>query len=59
LRPALAIPIHWGTFTTLNVRKRDTAALTQPPKEFAAHAATMAPDVTVRILRPGDGTSIL
>jgi L-ascorbate metabolism protein UlaG (beta-lactamase superfamily) len=49
IRPHIAIPIHWGTYAPWR-RPRDgeTAATT-----FAEIAATVAPAVDVRVLRPG------
>jgi L-ascorbate metabolism protein UlaG (beta-lactamase superfamily) len=48
LNPRLAVPIHWGTFSTLN---RSTSV--DPPEAFRRHAAELAPEVEVRILDPG------
>jgi L-ascorbate metabolism protein UlaG (beta-lactamase superfamily) len=48
LRPRLAVPIHWGTFSPLH---RSTS--TEPPEAFRRHAAELAPQVEVRILAPG------
>ena len=48
LKPRLAVPIHWGTFSPLN---RSTSA--DPPEAFRRHAAEFAPEVEVRILQPG------
>jgi L-ascorbate metabolism protein UlaG (beta-lactamase superfamily) len=51
LRPAVAVPIHWGT---LHPRGRRRGAWFHgPPHEFAARVAELAPDVDVRILEPG------
>lgn len=50
LRPRIAIPIHWGTYAVSGSRGRDPGA---PPREFAAHAAQLAPGVEVRVLEPG------
>ncbi len=49
LRPRLAIPIHWGTYTTLN--RRPTR---EPADEFAALAREQLPDVDVRVLDVGE-----
>ena len=50
LRPAVAVPIHWGT---LHPRGRRRGAwFHAPPHEFAARVAELAPDVEVRILEP-------
>jgi L-ascorbate metabolism protein UlaG (beta-lactamase superfamily) len=48
LKPKLAVPIHWGTFSPLN---RGTSA--DPPEAFRRHAAELAPEVEIRILAPG------
>ena len=48
LKPRVAVPIHWGTFSPLN---RSTS--TDPPEAFRRHAAEVAPEVEVRILEPG------
>ena len=54
IRPAVAVPIHWGSlFPLALVRGRDRH-LTEPPRRFAAAAALRAPDVDVRILQPGE-----
>ncbi len=56
LRPRLAVPVHWGTFglpgTGLGRRGRATAAAA--PVTFRRHAAQLAPDVAVALLRPGE-----
>ena len=48
LRPRIAVPIHWGTFSPWN---QDTSA--DPPEAFLRHAAELVPEVEVRILEPG------
>lgn len=53
LRPKVAIPIHWGTYRPF-FRSSRVSFLTEPAEEFARAAAVAAPDVDVRILRPGD-----
>jgi L-ascorbate metabolism protein UlaG (beta-lactamase superfamily) len=55
LRPRMAVPIHWGTYATLTSRARDPQL---PAREFARHAASYAPEVGVRILRPGESTQL-
>jgi L-ascorbate metabolism protein UlaG (beta-lactamase superfamily) len=50
LRPAVAVPIHWGT---LHPRGRRRGAWFHgPPHRFAARVAELAPDVDVRVLEP-------
>jgi L-ascorbate metabolism protein UlaG (beta-lactamase superfamily) len=53
LRPRIAIPIHWGTLFPIGMLRRRGDRLTDPPHEFAEHAARLAPEVRVEILRPG------
>jgi L-ascorbate metabolism protein UlaG (beta-lactamase superfamily) len=48
LKPRLAVPIHWGTFSPLH-----RATSEEPPEAFRRHAAELAPDVEVTILDPG------
>jgi L-ascorbate metabolism protein UlaG (beta-lactamase superfamily) len=50
LRPREAVPIHWGTLFPIGL---GGDRLTDPPREFARHAARLAPDVKVTILEPG------
>ncbi len=54
LRPALAIPIHWGTFYPAGLRRVLPAPFESPGAAFAEAAARLAPDVPVRILAPGE-----
>jgi L-ascorbate metabolism protein UlaG (beta-lactamase superfamily) len=58
LRPRVAVPIHWGTFFPLGLRRLRPRFLTEPPREFARLAAELAPDVDVRILEPGSQTTL-
>ena len=50
MRPRYAVPIHWGTFVAPGVRLRDPA---RPAIEFEQLALSHAPEVEVRVLRPG------
>jgi L-ascorbate metabolism protein UlaG (beta-lactamase superfamily) len=59
LRTSIAIPIHWGTYFPLHTALRGTPAfIDAPPGEFLVHMGELAPDVDVRVLRPGEGTDI-
>jgi L-ascorbate metabolism protein UlaG (beta-lactamase superfamily) len=49
LQPRIAVPIHWGTLTTLRAQ-----ASGEPPLEFERLAAERAPQVDVRVLQPGE-----
>jgi L-ascorbate metabolism protein UlaG (beta-lactamase superfamily) len=51
LRPAVAVPIHWGTLHPRGRRRR--AWFHTPPHRFAARVAELAPEVDVRVLEPG------
>ena len=53
LRPKIAVPIHWGTYRPFH-RGARAAFLTEPAAAFAGAVATAAPDVEVRVLRPGE-----
>jgi L-ascorbate metabolism protein UlaG (beta-lactamase superfamily) len=53
LRPRIAVPIHWGTFFPVGLARWRGEALVDPPREFARHAAALAPEVDVRVLAPG------
>ena len=53
LRPRIAVPIHWGTYRPLH-HGADAAFLADPADAFAHEAAAAAPEVEVRVLRPGE-----
>ncbi len=56
LRPALAVPIHWGTYAPLGTRERGSRRA--PADAFAANAAELAPDVRVAILDQGGSVAL-
>jgi L-ascorbate metabolism protein UlaG (beta-lactamase superfamily) len=58
IHPRVAIPIHWGTFA-MPRPLGPGAASDAPPQEFAQLAAREAPEVEVRVLAPGERTSVL
>ena len=49
LTPRVVIPIHWGTYAPLHL----PAAASGPEREFARHAAALAPEVEVQVLPVG------
>jgi L-ascorbate metabolism protein UlaG (beta-lactamase superfamily) len=56
IEPKIAIPIHWGTMTSVGAQRgADPHA---PPHEFARAVADMAPDVEVSVLAPGERLEI-
>jgi L-ascorbate metabolism protein UlaG (beta-lactamase superfamily) len=58
LRPRLAVPIHWGTFYPIGLRRLRPEPLARPPLEFARLARELAPEVEVRVVQPGSETSL-
>jgi L-ascorbate metabolism protein UlaG (beta-lactamase superfamily) len=54
LRPRIAVPIHWGTYTPIFAPRLWPWLLADPARRFAEHAARLAPDVDVRVLQPGE-----
>jgi L-ascorbate metabolism protein UlaG (beta-lactamase superfamily) len=59
LRPGLVVPIHWGTYFPIHLGLRgapDFVGL--PPAEFVAAVERIAPDVLVRVLRPGQSLDL-
>jgi L-ascorbate metabolism protein UlaG (beta-lactamase superfamily) len=49
VRPAIAVPVHWGTYHRLYAAPPSDDVL----HAFVREAAELAPDVEVRVLRPG------
>jgi L-ascorbate metabolism protein UlaG (beta-lactamase superfamily) len=58
IRPRIAIPMHWGTLLPIGLAGRHGRRLGDPPRIFAEHVASLAPDVEVRILQPGEETTL-
>lgn len=54
LRPRIAVPIHWGTYTRIGLSRDEDA----PAKRFAELAAEQAPDVDVQVLPVGGALEI-
>jgi L-ascorbate metabolism protein UlaG (beta-lactamase superfamily) len=57
IAPALAIPIHWGTFA-LGLSGRGRPLDERPAREFAELVRDGSPGVEVRILVPGERTTV-
>jgi L-ascorbate metabolism protein UlaG (beta-lactamase superfamily) len=57
IAPHLTIPIHWGTYA-LALRARPTSHPDRPAREFAELAARYTPEVEVRVLAPGERTTL-
>ena len=58
LRPRVAVPIHWGTLYRIGLRRSRREPVTGPPRDFAREAARLAPSVDVRVLEPGETTTV-
>ena len=58
IRPKIALPIHWGTLYPSQLHRVWRAPLHEPGDRFATHAARIAPDVDVRVLRPGEDVTL-
>ena len=54
LRPAIAVPIHWGTFLPWRADRTHAQLLVEPARAFAEHAARLAPGVRVQVPAPGE-----
>ncbi len=58
LSPRVAVPIHWGTLYPLGLARFLPDPLRSPPGQFAARTRALAPHVEVRVLEPGEATSL-
>ena len=59
IRPALAVPIHWGTYSPIHLGLRGAPAfLRLPAAEFVTAARERAPEVEVRVLEPGESLEL-
>ncbi len=57
IAPAIAIPIHWGTFA-LGLWGRGRPLDERPARQFAALVREGSPEVEVRVLVPGERTTL-
>jgi L-ascorbate metabolism protein UlaG (beta-lactamase superfamily) len=58
MQPRLAIPVHWGTLLPVGLIRRRRLTLGDPPRQFAEHVARLAPRVEVRVVAPGQETTL-
>lgn len=56
--PKAVVPIHWGTLYPRHLHRVWRRPLREPGDRFARYAADLAPEVDVRVLRPGESTTI-
>ena len=55
VRPTMVIPIHWGTYFPIHLGLTGRPGFVDlPPVAFAAALKEQAPDVELRVLRPGE-----
>jgi L-ascorbate metabolism protein UlaG (beta-lactamase superfamily) len=57
LRPRIAVPIHWGTYSRIGL-SRDPDVLREPARCFASFAADVMPDVEVLVLPVGGSVEL-
>ncbi len=58
LRPRLAIPIHWGTFYPAGMRRLVPQPFDAPGHDFVDALARFAPDVSARVIAPGESIEL-
>jgi L-ascorbate metabolism protein UlaG (beta-lactamase superfamily) len=58
LRPRVAVPIHWGTFLPVGLRRSHGDLLRTPGRAFAARVAELAPGVRTAVLAPGEALDL-
>ena len=58
IRPRLAVPIHWGTLFPVGMHRVWPDRLVAPPLEFARLVADADCQTEVRVLSPGDSTTM-
>lgn len=60
LQPRVAVPIHWGSLRYPGPQAwwERVGFMSTPPHTFARHAADLAPETQIRVLQPGEWTSV-
>ena len=58
IRPAVAVPIHWGTLLPRAMRRFVGPRFDAPGPAFAASVARLAPAVRAAVLAPGDSMTL-
>jgi L-ascorbate metabolism protein UlaG (beta-lactamase superfamily) len=59
IRPAVVIPIHWGTYFPIHLGLRGPPGFVDlPPAEFVVATQAAAPDVSVHVVRPGESLDL-
>ena len=58
LSAKLVVPIHWGTLYPLGLARLRPEPLRSPPRELARWMRELAPQSALRVLAPGETTSL-
>jgi L-ascorbate metabolism protein UlaG (beta-lactamase superfamily) len=58
LSPRAVVPIHWGTLYPLGLARLRPEPLRAPAREFATWMRELAPQTELRVLAPGEATSL-
>lgn len=58
LAAKLVVPIHWGTLYPLGLARLRPEPLRTPPRELAGWMRKLAPQTELRVLAPGEATSL-
>jgi L-ascorbate metabolism protein UlaG (beta-lactamase superfamily) len=58
LSPRAVVPIHWGTLYPFGLARFRPDPLRTPPRELAAWMRELAPQSELRVLAPGEATSL-
>jgi L-ascorbate metabolism protein UlaG (beta-lactamase superfamily) len=58
LSPRIVVPIHWGTLYPLGLARLRPGPLRSPPGELATWMRECAPQSELRVLAPGEATSL-
>ena len=58
IEPKVLVPIHWGTLYPSFLHRLRPEPLSAPPLELARWMKELAPQVEVRVLSPGETTSV-
>jgi L-ascorbate metabolism protein UlaG (beta-lactamase superfamily) len=58
LSPRTVVPIHWGTLYPIGLARLRPGPLRGPPCELAASMRELAPQSELRVLAPGEATSL-
>ncbi len=58
IEPRILVPIHWGTLYPRFLHHLRPGPLSDPPLELAGWVKELAPQVELRVLSPGEATSL-